>query len=257
MRLEGKVALITGSGRGIGRGIAERFAAEGADVVVNYAHSRDEAEEACRTIEASGRRSVAIQADVTRVAEVRRLIDQAVQRMGRLDILVNNSGVEKPADFWEVTEEDYDLVLGVNLKGPFFATQAFVRYLRDSKRPGKVINISSVHEELPFPGFASYCAAKGGLKMLTRSLAVVLGPLGININAIAPGAVRTEINARLLDDPANVGALVRQIPLGRLAQPADVAGVAAFLASADADYVTGATYFVDGGLTWFYEEKGH
>jgi glucose 1-dehydrogenase len=120
-----------------------------------------------------------------------------------------------------------------------------------------VINISSVHEELPFPGFASYCAAKGGLKMLTRNLAVVLGPLGITVNSIAPGAVRTEINAKLLEDRAKLDALLRQIPLGRLAQPADVAAVAVFLASSESDYVTGSTYFVDGGLTWFYEEEGH
>ncbi len=257
MRLERKAALITGGGRGIGRGIAERFAAEGADVAVNYDHSGDAAEEVCRKIEGMGRRSVAIQADVSKVADARRLVDSAVERMGRIDILVNNSGVEKPAEFWDVTEEDYDNVLGVNLKGPFFVTQAFVRYLRETRRPGKVINISSVHEELPFPGFASYCVAKGGLKMLTRNLAVALGPLGITVNSIAPGAVRTEMNAKLMDDPEKVKTLLQQIPLGRVAQPADVAGVAAFLASSDADYVTGATYFVDGGLTWFYEEEGH
>ena len=205
IRLDGKVALITGGGRRNGRGIAERFAAEeGADVVVNFINDQDEAEEVCRTIEGSGLRSAAIQADVSKVDEVRRLVDQAVRRMGRLDILVNNSGVEKPGDFWDVTEEDYDHVLDVNLKGPFFVTQALVRHLRDTRRPGKVINISSVHEELPFPGFASYCAAKGGLKMLTCDLAVALGPLGINVNAVAPGAVRTEMNAKLLDDPAKV-----------------------------------------------------
>jgi glucose 1-dehydrogenase len=257
MRLAGKVALVTGGGRGIGRGIVERFAAEGADVVVNYGRSVEAADEVVQSIEAGGRKAIAIQADVSRVEEVQRLVSEAVQHMGRVDILVNNAGVEKTAPFWDVSEADYDHVLGVNLKGPFFATQAFVRHLRETNRGGKIINISSVHEELPFPGFASYCAAKGGLRMLTRTLAVELGPLGINVNGIAPGAVRTEINARLLDEPAKLKQLVGQIPLGRLAQPSDVAGLAVFLASADADYVTGATYFIDGGLTWFYREEGH
>jgi glucose 1-dehydrogenase len=254
MRLEGKVALITGAGRGIGRGIAERFAREGADVVVNYGQSAEAAEEVRRQIEAVGRRAVAIQADIGTVEGTRRLIAEAVRRMGLLDVLVNNAGIEKEAAFWEVTEEDYDRVLGVNLKGPFFATQAFVNHLRQTNRPGKVINISSVHEDLPYPNFAAYCAAKGGLRMLTRNLAVELGRFGITVNAIAPGAIRTDINAQMIQDPLRLNALLHQIPLGRLGVSGDVAAVATFLASADADYVTGSTYFVDGGLTWFYEE---
>src|SRR5262249_48852405 len=145
--------------------------------------------------------------------------------------------------------------LNINLKGVFFAAQEMVRHLMADKRRGKIVNISSVHEELPFPNFTAYCASKGGVKMMTRNLGVELGALGININSIAPGAIETPINTKLLNDPQKLGALLSQIPLGRLGQPGDVAGLAVFLASDDADYVTGSTFFVDGGLTWHYEEQ--
>ena len=255
MRLKNNVALITGSSKGIGRGIAERFAREGADVVINYNSDPKGAEEAVREAEKHGVRAVAIQADLSTVAGVRALVAQAIAHMGRIDILVNNAGVEKHAPFWDVTEADYDKVLNVNLKGVFFTTQAFVEHLRREQRSGRVVNISSVHEELPFPNFAAYCASKGGLKMLTRNLAVELGPLEITINSIAPGAIATPINTALLNDPAKLRSLTEQIPLGRLEQPEDVAGLAVFLASDEARYVTGATYVVDGGLTWFYQEQ--
>jgi glucose 1-dehydrogenase len=169
--------------------------------------------------------------------------------------LVNNAGVEKRANFWDVTEADYDLVLNVNLKGLFFVTQAMVRYLIEAKRPGKIINISSVHEELPFPHFSSYCASKGGLKMITRNLSIELAPLGITINNIAPGAIETPINKNLLNDPVKLKGLLENIPLRRLGKPEDVASVAAFLASEESSYVTGTTFVVDGGLTWNYEEQ--
>jgi len=180
---------------------------------------------------------------------------EAIAKLGKLDVLVNNAGLEKHADFWDVTEADYDTVMSVNLKGVFFITQSAVRYWKESKRGGKIINISSVHEELPFPHFSSYCASKGGVKMLTRTLAVELGPLGITINSIAPGAIETPINSKLLQDPVKLKDLLQNIPLGRLGKPDDVAGLASFLASNDADYVTGATFFVDGGLTWNYQEQ--
>jgi glucose 1-dehydrogenase len=255
MRLKNKVALVTGSSKGIGRAIAERFAGEGADIVVNYNSDPGGAHEAVRTAEAAGVRATAIQGDIGSVNGVRTLVVQAIAQMGRLDILVNNAGVEKHAAFWEVTEADYDKVMNVNLKGVFFATQAVVEHLRRENRGGRVVNISSVHEELPFPNFAAYCASKGGLKMLTRNLAVELGPLGITINSIAPGAIATPINTALLNDPVKVRSLTEQIPLGRLGRPEDVAGLAVFLASDEAGYVTGSTYVVDGGLTWFYQEQ--
>lgn len=254
-RLRGKVALITGSSKGIGRGIVERFSREGADVVINYNSDPRGAEEAAEDARSQGVRAAIIQADLGTVGGVRTLVSDAIAAMGRLDVLVNNAGVEKHAPFWEVTEADYDKVLNVNLKGVFFTTQAFVEHLRRDGRGGRVINISSVHEELPFPNFAAYCASKGGLKMLTRNLAVELGPLDITINSIAPGAIATPINTALLHDPAKLRSLTEQIPLGRLGRPEDVSGLAVFLASDEAAYVTGATYVVDGGLTWFYQEQ--
>jgi glucose 1-dehydrogenase len=255
MRLQGKVALVTGASQGIGRAIAERFAREGADIVVNYRSGPDMADEVVQAARAGGVRAMALQANVASVDEVRGLIDAAVAGMGRLDILVNNAGVESHAPFWDVTEADYDKVLDVNLKGVFFGTQAMVRHLKATGRSGRIVNISSVHEELPFPNFAAYCASKGGLRMLTRNLAVELGPLGITVNNVAPGAIVTPINKNLLNDAVKLKSLTEQIPLARLGTTDDVAGVATFLASDESAYVTGSTYVVDGGLTWFYQEQ--
>ena len=254
-RLLGRKVLVTGSSKGIGRGIAIRLAQEGADVVINYNSDPRGAEEALADVRALGRRGAIVRANLGTVAEVRELVARSADALGGLDVLVNNAGIEKNAPFWDVTESDFDAVLNVNLKGVFFATQAFVQQCTAAGRPGKVINISSVHEELAFPHFAAYCASKGGVRMLTRTLAVELGPLGITINSIAPGAIETPINAKLLNDPVKLQSLVRQIPLGRLGKPADVAGLAVFLASRDSDYVTGTTYFIDGGLTVFYQEQ--
>ncbi len=254
MRLAGKKAVVTGSGRGIGRAIAVRFAREGADVVINDIDVSGTARETLSQVEAAGRRGVLIQADLSRTDQARRLIDQAIDQLGPLDILVNNAGIEKRAPFVEVAEEDYDQVLAVNLKGAFFTTQQFVRHLLADKRTGKVINISSVHEEMPFPGYTTYCMSKGGLQLLTRNVAVEFGAYGITVNGIAPGAIATEINRALLDDKPRVDRLLKQVPLGRMGKPEDVAAVAAFLASSDADYVTGSTYYVDGGLAWDYRE---
>jgi glucose 1-dehydrogenase len=254
-RLSGTRVLVTGSSKGIGRGIALRLAQDGADVVVNYNSDPGGAEAAVTEIRALGRQAVALKSDVGTVDGVRTLIADSVKALGGLDVLVNNAGIERHAAFWDVSEADFDAVLNVNLKGVFFATQAFVQHCRAAGQPGRVINISSVHEDLAFPNFAAYCAAKGGLRMLTRTLAVELGPLGITINNIAPGAIETPINATLLNDRVKLASLEGQIPLGRLGKPEDVSWLAAFLASADAAYVTGSTYFVDGGLTVFYQEQ--
>jgi glucose 1-dehydrogenase len=254
-RLLGRKVLVTGSSKGIGRGIAVRLAQEGADVVINYNSDPRGAEEALAEVQGLGRRGAILRGNLGTVSEVRDLVAQSAAALGGLDVLVNNAGIEKHAAFWDVTENDFDAVLNVNLKGVFFATQAFVQQCIAARRPGKIINISSVHEELAFPNFAAYCASKGGVRMLTRTLAVELGPLGITINSIAPGAIETPINAKLLNDPVKLKSLVDQIPLSRLGKPNDVAGLAAFLASPDSDYITGTTSLIDGGLTVFYREQ--
>ena len=255
MKLEGKTALVTGSSQGIGAAVALRLAEEGADVVVNYHSHPETANQICEEIRKRGRRSIALGANLAQVEEVRRLVQLSIEQLGALDILVNNAGIELSADFWKVTAQDYDRVLDVNLRGVFFGTQAFVQCLMAAKRPGKIINMSSVHEELPFPHFVTYCMSKGAVKMMTRDLAIELAPYGITINSIAPGAIETPINTKLLNDPSKLKPLLENIPLARLGKPADVAGVAAFLASSDADYITGATIFVDGGLLWNYQEQ--
>ena len=254
-RLAGKVAIVTGSGSGIGQAIAIRFASEGATVVVDYRNHIDQAQETASKAEAAGGKAILVKADVSILADTQNLVDQAYIQLGRCDILVNNAGIEKEAAFWDVTEADYDAVLNVNLKGAFFLAQAFVRRLRDAKLPGRIINISSVHEDMVFPNFSTYCASKGGSRMLMRDLSVELGPLNITVNNIAPGAIATPINTKLMEDKPKLDALLKNIPLGRMGTPDDISGVALFLASDDGAYVTGSTYFIDGGLIRNYHEQ--
>ena len=255
MKLEEKTVLITGGSQGIGQGIAFRLAEEGADIVVDYVGNPQSADTTVAQIQKRGRRGLAVEADISSVDQIHSMMKQAVDSFGGVDVLINNAGVEKHASIWEATEHDYDLVLTINLKGAFFASQAFVQHRMAVKKPGKIINVSSVHEELPFPHFTSYCASKGGMKMMMRNLSIELAPYGITVNNIAPGAIETPINTALLNDPPKLKALLDNIPLGRLGQVSDVGGVAAFLASSDADYITGATIVVDGGLTWNYSEQ--
>lgn len=254
-RLAGKTAIITGSSQGIGQGIAERLAQEGANVVIDYIGAPESANATLKAVTDAGGKGIIAEADVSQVAAVRSLVDQAWKAFGSADILVNNAGMEHKSDFCETTEADYDRILGVNLKGPFFLAQAFVQRLRSAKRQGRIINISSVHEDMAFPGFATYCISKGGMRMMMRDLAVELGPLGITINNVAPGAISTPINTALLENKPKLDALLQEIPLGRLGTVNDVAGLVAFLASDEAAYVNGSTFVIDGGLMRNYHEQ--
>lgn len=255
MRLQGMTALVTGAAGGIGRGIVERLASEGADIVAAVHKQDDAAEETAEAVRAAGRQAWLVAGDLASAAQARDVVDRGVAAAGKLHIVVNNAGIEVRAPFWDATEADYDRVLDTNLKGPFFLSQAFVRHLRADGRGGRIVNISSVHEELPFPHFTSYCVSKGGMRMLMRNLAIELAPLGITVNNIAPGGIQTPINRTLMQDPRKVDALLANIPLGRMGQPADVAGLVAFLASDEANYITGTTLYVDGGLLWNYAEQ--
>ena len=255
MKLEEKVAIVTGGSGGIGQALCKRLAKEGAKIVINYRSSIDKAKETKEKVEQIGSEALIVQADLSQVDRINNLVQKTIDHFGKIDILVNNAGLEKRADFWDVTEEDYDLVLDVNLKAVFFTTQAVVKHFKETNNPGSIINISSVHEELPFPHFASYCASKGGVKMITRNLAVELGSMGITINNVAPGAIATSINQNLLNNPEQLKKVTHNIPLGRMGEPEDVSGLVAFLASDEAKYITGSTFYVDGGLLWNYREQ--
>jgi glucose 1-dehydrogenase len=247
-QLDQKVAVITGSDSGIGRGIAIEFAREGATVVINYAHSQSKAEEVLQTIKKNNGKAIVVQADVSQYQQVAHLIQQTVQQFDRLDIMVNNAGMEIHSPFLEETEENFDRVLGVDLKGAFFGAQLAAREMVKRKTAGRIINISSVHEDLPMPGNVPYCCAKGGMRMLARTICLELAPHNITVNNIGPGAVHTPIDRDVEADPEKMKALLAEIPLHRMAQPEEVAKLALYLASDAAAYVTGATYFIDGGL---------
>lgn len=254
-RFDNKVALITGSSQGIGAACALRLASEGANIILNGRSLDERGEGLIKQINDMGRQAKFLVSDVSQPQNVVNLVNDAIKAFGNLDILINNAGVEKNHNFWEVTEEEYDFVMNTNVKGIFFGTQTFVNYLKNANRPGVIVNMSSVHEEIIFPHFAAYCASKGALKMLTRNLATELAPLNIRINNVCPGAIATPINKTLLETPDLLEKVTKNIPMGKLGQPEDVAAIVAFLASDDAKYVTGSSYFVDGGLTYHYVEQ--
>jgi glucose 1-dehydrogenase len=248
MSLDTKVAIVTGSDSGIGRAIALELAARGASVTINYHKDADAAAATLREIEASGGRAQVVQADVSSVSEIQRLVDATVAAFGRLDILVNNAGMETRTSTLETTERQFDLVIAVDLKSAFFGVQAAARQMIKQGGGGRIINISSIHEDWPMPGNAPYCLAKGGVRMLTRTAGVELAPHGITVVGVAPGAVHTPIDEVTLSDPAQKAKLEGAIPLGRVAEPAEIARLVAFLASDDASYGTATTYVADGGM---------
>jgi glucose 1-dehydrogenase len=249
MKLKDKITLITGASSGIGKAIAERFAAEGAHVAVNYYPDKIDAEAAQKEAQLFSEKSIAVAADVSQRDQVEGMMQQIVKQLGRLDICVNNAGIEIKKPFLDVTDDEWNRVLNVNLFGSFVVSQCAARQMVKQGSGGKLIFISSVHEDIPFPEYTAYCASKGAMRMMMRNLAMELAPHKINCNNIAPGAIATPINQAVLENPVARGNAISEIPWGRFGKPEEVASVAAFLASSESEYVTGSTYYVDGGLT--------
>jgi glucose 1-dehydrogenase len=249
MRLQNKVAVVTGSATGIGRAIVERFAAEGAAVCIDYVEGQEDlASGAVEALTRHGKKAVAVKASVSDESDVQKLVDETVRQLGGLDIFVNNAGIEHKMPFVDTPLDLWNKVIAVNLTGPFLCCRAAAREMVKQGRGGRIINISSVHEDLPMPTNAPYCASKGGLRMLMRTICDELAPCGITVNNIGPGAIDTPMDAPLKAHPEQMNALLAEIPVGRMGQPEEVAGLAVYLASDEAAYVTGSTYFIDGGM---------
>src|SRR4030081_3677231 len=248
MSLNGKVAIVTGGNSGIGRAIALGLAKAGANIAIDYV-AHPEATDALESeISRLGAVAIGVKADVSRIAELQALIDATVAKFGRVDIMVNNAGVETRTSVLDTTEDQYDKVLSINLKSAFFGTQLAAKQMIAQGGGGRIINISSVHEDWPMPGNAPYCLSKGGMRMLTRTAGVELGPHDIHVVGVGPGAVDTPINLSTVEDPKKLETLNDAIPLGRLAKPEEIGNVVAFLADDEASYLTATTVFTDGGL---------
>ena len=248
MNLKGKVAVVTGGNSGIGKAIVLELAKQAARVVIDYV-SHPEATEALESqVAALGDQAIGVDADVSKVADLQRLIDTAVEKFGRVDVMVNNAGVETRTSVLDTTEEQYDKVLRINLKSAFFGTQLAARQMIKQGGGGRVINITSIHEDWPMTGNTAYCLSKGGMRMLTRTAGVELAPHNILVVGVAPGAVATPINLSTMKDPALMKKLNDAIPLGRMAKPDEIASVVAFLAGDGASYLTATTVVVDGGM---------
>ena len=248
MNLKGKVAIVTGGNSGIGLSIVLELARQGASVVIDYV-VHPEAEAALeQQVLAMGSQAIGVKADVSKPAELQGLIDAAVAKFGRLDIMVNNAGIETRTSILDTTEEQYERVMAINLKSAFFGTQFAAKQMIKQGSGGRIINITSVHEDWPMPGNTAYCLSKGGMRMLTRTAGVELAPHNILVVGVGPGAVATPINTSTLNDPALLKKLDDAIPLGRLAQPVEIGNIVAFLAGDGATYITATTIFADGGI---------
>ena len=248
-KLEGKVALITGSDSGIGSATAVAFAEEGAHVVITYHSDEKGAKETLQKVEETGRKGLVLQVDISEEKNVEEMFDRAIEKFGKLHILMNNAAIDGQGfNVAEMPTEKFDKAIKTNLYGTFFCTRRFIKELRKQGTKGKIINVSSVHEEIPAPGTAEYCASKGAVRNFTRVLALELAEEGINVNNIAPGMILTPMNQEAIDDEETRKEQVAHIPMKRAGKPAEIAKLAVFLASPDSDYVTGSTYVMDGGL---------
>jgi glucose 1-dehydrogenase len=248
MTLKGKVAIVTGGNTGIGKAIAVGLAKAGASIVIDYISDAAATEALEREIASFGDQAIGVDADVSRIEDLQRLIDAAVAKFGRLDIMVNNAGVETRTSVLETTEAQYDKVLTIDLKSAFFGVQLAAKQMIKQGGGGRIVNITSVHEDWPMPGNTPYCLAKGGMRMLTRTAGVELAPHGVLVVGVGPGAVATPINTTTMKDPAMLAKLDAAIPLGRMAKPEEIANVVVFLAGDGASYLTATTIFADGGI---------
>jgi glucose 1-dehydrogenase len=246
--LDGKVAIVTGGNSGIGKAVVLALAGRGAKVVIDYVANEQAEEELERQIAALGETATGIEADVSKVGDLQRMIDTAVSTYGRLDVMVNNAGIETRSSVLDSTEAQFDKVMAVNMKSAFFGTQLAAKQMIAQGGGGRIINMTSVHEDWPMPGNTPYCVSKGGMRMLTRTAGVELAPHGVLVVGVGPGAVDTPINQQTVDDPAALKKLNSAIPIGRMAEPEEIASVVAFLASDGASYLTATTIFADGGI---------
>jgi glucose 1-dehydrogenase len=246
--LKGKSAIVTGGNTGIGKAIVLALAEEGANVCIDYVAMPEAAEELERKVASLGDQAIGVKADVSKVADLQTLIDETVKAFGRLDVMVNNAGVETRTSVLDTPEDRYDFVMNVNLKSAFFGTQLAAKHMIKQGDGGRIINITSVHEDWPMPGNTPYCLSKGGMRMLTRTAGVELAPHNITVVGVGPGAVDTPINKETEADPEKMKTLNAAIPLGRVADPSEIGSVVAFLAGDGASYVTATTIFADGGI---------
>ena len=248
MSLKGKVAIVTGGNSGIGMAIVLELAKQGANIVIDYVAHPEATEALEKQVRDLGDCAIGVKADVSQVSELQNLFDTAVKEYGRVDIMVNNAGVETRTSILDTTEAQYEKVLAINLKSAFFGTQFAAQQMIKQGGGGRIINITSVHEDWPMPGNTAYCLSKGGMRMLTRTAGVELAPHNILVVGVGPGAVATPINLGTMQDPALLKKLNNAIPLGRMARPEEIASLVAFLAGDGASYMTATTIFADGGI---------
>jgi glucose 1-dehydrogenase len=248
MSLNGKVAIVTGGNSGIGQAIVLELAAQGANVVIDYVSHPEATDALMHQVGNLGVQSIGVKGDASKLADLQMLVDKAVSEFGRVDFMVNNAGVETRTSILETTEDQYDRVMAINLKGAFFGTQIAAKQMIKQGGGGRIINITSVHEDWPMPGNTAYCLSKGGMRMLTRTSGVELARHNILVVGVGPGAVATPINLATMGDPVKLAQLNGAIPLGRMARPEEIAKVVAFVAGDGASYLTATTIFADGGI---------